>query len=128
MGHFALLENQILLKMRKLSIVLVLLCFPFVMWSQNTIAGRVVDELGLPIYLATVSINGTEESVHTDYEGNFTLSSNKNFHWKITLSSSGYDQESFFVLSGGSTGNLTLKYDEAMRKLLVGAASPGGDP
>ncbi len=114
--------------MRKLCIVLVFLCFPFIMWSQNTIAGKVVDELGLPIYLATVSINGTEESVHTDFDGNFKLSSSKKFHWKITISSTGYNKESFFVLSGGNTGALTLKYDEAMRELLAGTAKSSGEP
>ena len=89
------------------------------MRGQNTIAGKVVDELGLPIYLAVVSINGTEESVHTDIEGNFTLTHSKEFHWKVTISSAGYTKESFFVLGGGNTGPLMLKYNAAMRKLLA---------
>lgn len=114
--------------MRKLSIVLILVCAPFFMRSQNTIAGKVVDELGLPIYLAAVSINGSEDIVNTDFDGNFTLSSAKKFHWKISISSAGYKQESFFVLSGGNTGPLTLHYDEAMLQLLKETSKSKEDP
>ncbi len=114
--------------MRKLSIVLILLCFPFFMRSQNAITGKVVDELGLPVYLAAVSINGSEEVVHTDFDGNFTLESAKGFHWKITITSTGYNTESFFVLSGGKTDELVLKYDKAMQELLNGDADKDKDP
>ncbi len=106
--------------MRKLSIVLLLLCFPFFMRSQNAITGKVVDELGLPVYLASVSINGSDTVVHTDFDGNFTLESTKDFHWKITITSAGYTTESFFVLDGGKTEDLVLKYDIALQELLNG--------
>lgn len=113
--------------MRKLSIVLILLCLPILGQSQKTIAGKVVDELGLPVYRAAVAIIGTSDVVYTDFDGNFTLESEKDFHWKITIQSTGYTTESFFVLSGGSTGNLTLSYDAAMKELLSGEADTKDD-
>jgi len=104
--------------MRNAIFVLVTL-FPVFVMSQNTITGKIVDELGLPIYMASVEIDKTEDIVYTDYEGVFTLSSKKGFHWKINIKSKGYKKESFFVLDGGKTEALILEYDEEMKKMLT---------
>ncbi|WP_298791186.1 carboxypeptidase-like regulatory domain-containing protein [uncultured Allomuricauda sp.] len=106
--------------MRIVTIMLILSFVPYFGHSQNTISGKIVDELGLPVYLATVEINDTEDIAYTDFEGFFSLKSEKGFHWKIEIKSKGYKTESFFVLSGGSTGDIILEYNAEMRKLLEG--------
>ncbi|WP_350293512.1 carboxypeptidase-like regulatory domain-containing protein [uncultured Croceitalea sp.] len=104
--------------MHKLTLVLLLAFFSAFGYSQNTVTGKIVDELGLPIYLASVEIDQTGEVVYTDYDGNFSLTSKKGFHWKINITSTGYKPESFFVLSNGKTESLMLEYNEKMKKLL----------
>lgn len=104
--------------MRIVPIVLILFALPFFGHTQNTISGQVTDELGLPIYLASIGIASTEDIVYTNAEGRFSLTSEKDFHWKINVSSAGYKTESFFVLSGGDTQSLVLEYNEEMKKLL----------
>ena len=106
--------------MRKVTFTLILLSIPLFGFSQNTVTGKIIDELGLPIYLAAVEINSTENQVFTNFDGVFTLESEKDFHWKINISSKGYKTESFFVLSGGSAGEIVLEYNAEMRKLLEG--------
>lgn len=106
--------------MRKVTFTLILSAFPFFGMSQNVVTGKIIDELGLPIYLAAVEINSSEDKVFTDFDGVFSLESDKGFHWKINISSEGYKTESFFVLSGGSTGEIILEYNAEMRKLLEG--------
>ena len=106
--------------MRLLTIVLALALYPFLGSAQNTVTGKVVDELGLPIYLASISLENTDVVAHTDFDGNFSLSSNKDFHWKMDISSSGYETESFFVLDGGHAGEIILRYNAEMRELLIG--------
>lgn len=100
--------------------MLLLTLIPALGLCQNTVTGKIVDELGLPIYLASVEIDQTDKVVYTDYDGNFTLTSKKDFHWKINISSTGYKSESFFVLDGGKTEALVLEYDEEMKKLFEG--------
>ncbi len=100
--------------------MLVLFSFPFLGMSQNVVTGKIIDELGLPIYSATVEINNTKDITYTDFDGAFTLESKKDFHWKIKISSKGYKTEAFFVLSGGSAGEIILEYNEEMKKLLEG--------
>ncbi|RDY60818.1 carboxypeptidase-like regulatory domain-containing protein [Flagellimonas nanhaiensis] len=106
--------------MRIVTIVLILFLFPFFGIGQNTVTGKIIDELGLPIYFATVEIDDTKDIAYTDFDGAFTLESEKDFHWKIKISSKGYKTESFFVLSGGSSGEIVLEYNEEMRKMLEG--------
>jgi len=113
-----------LTEMRILTIVLLLAIAPLFGQAQNTITGKIVDELGLPIYMAAISIDSPKNIVYTDYDGNFTLTSEKDFHWKINISSAGYTTESFFVLSGGSAGEIILPYGNELRELLVSEQSP----
>jgi len=101
--------------------MLILFLLPYSMVSQNSISGIVVDELGLPIYAASIAIQGTETITYTDVDGKFTLTSDKKFHWKINIASKGYQGESFFVLDGGKTEPIVLKYDAQMRQLILGA-------
>ncbi|MEO0572400.1 MAG: carboxypeptidase-like regulatory domain-containing protein [Bacteroidota bacterium] len=109
--------------MRILTIVLIMALAPIFGQAQNTVTGKIVDELGLPIYMAGISLETSEIIVYTDYDGNFTLSSEKDFHWKITISSAGYKPESFFVLDGGNAGEIILQYGDELRELLISEQS-----
>ncbi|MEM0933920.1 MAG: carboxypeptidase-like regulatory domain-containing protein [Bacteroidota bacterium] len=106
--------------MRKGIFTLICCSISFLGFSQNVVTGKIIDELGLPIYLAMVEINSTDIVTYTDFDGVFSLESNRNFHWKINISSKGYKTESFFVLSGGSAGEIILEYNEEMKKILEG--------
>jgi len=106
--------------MHKFTVVLLLAFIPFFGLGQNSISGTIVDELGLPIYRASVEIPQTDAITYTDYDGAFTLRSAKDFHWKIIIKSKGYKSESFFVLKGGKTDVLMLEYDMEIKKLLEG--------
>jgi|GEM_PF-2548618 len=109
--------------MHKLTLVLLLTFIPLFGISQNTVTGKIVDELGLPIYMASVAIEQTDDITYTDSDGTFTLTSKKDFHWKVNIKSKGYKSESFFVLSGGKTESLVLEYNAEMKKLLIGNSS-----
>lgn len=106
--------------MRLITIVLLLSLVPIFGIGQHTISGKIVDELGLPIYLASVQIEQTEDITHTDFDGLFTISSDQKFHWKIIIKSQGYKPETYFVLSGGQTGDIVIEYNDEMRGLLGG--------
>ena len=105
--------------MHKLNTVLLLAYIPFFgLCQNNTVTGNIVDELGLPIYRASIEIDQTKDITYTDYEGAFLLASTKNFHWKVNIKSKGYKSESFFVLSSGKLENLVLEYNAEMQSIL----------
>lgn len=109
--------------MRIVTYMLVLSIVPYFGLGQNKITGKIVDQLGFPVYRASVEINATDDITYTDYDGSFSLNSSKDFHWKIDIKSKGYKPESFFVLNGGNTGDIILEYDTDMKKLLDGNSS-----
>ena len=107
----------------RITILVFIAFFPLVILGQNKVTGKVIDELGLPIYRDSVSIEQTDQITYTNYEGVFTLKSEKDFHWKINIKSKGYKTESFFVLDGGKTEALILEYDLDMKKILTSDSS-----
>nr|WP_299384711.1 hypothetical protein [Allomuricauda sp.] len=109
--------------MRLVTLMLLFGLVPLFGLGQNKIEGKIVDELGFPVYLASVELSGTDIVTHTDYEGFFMLTSEKSFHWKINITSKGYKPESFFVLDGGNAGNIVLEFDAEMKELLQGTSS-----
>ncbi|MBS3738783.1 MAG: carboxypeptidase-like regulatory domain-containing protein, partial [Psychroflexus sp.] len=44
--------------------------------AQNTIRGKVVDESGLPLPSANISIKGTSTGTLTDFDGLFSIEVN----------------------------------------------------
>lgn len=60
--------------MKKLSLVLALVCFSLCMaLAQRTISGSVVDESGEPLIGASILVQGTSTGTVTDIDGNFSL-------------------------------------------------------
>jgi TonB-linked SusC/RagA family outer membrane protein len=51
-----------------------LLLFTYSSFAQQSITGRISDEKGDPVSGATVQVKGTNRTVSTDQQGNFTLS------------------------------------------------------
>ncbi|WP_139063762.1 carboxypeptidase-like regulatory domain-containing protein [Flagellimonas eckloniae] len=109
--------------MRIVTCMFILSIIPYFGIGQNKITGKIVDQLGFPVYRASVELNATDNITYTDYDGSFSLSSTKDFHWKINIKSKGYKPESFFVLNGGNTGNIVLEYNTDINKLLDGSSS-----
>jgi hypothetical protein len=93
-------------------------------FSQNKVTGKVVDELGFPLYKASISIADSEDITYTDFDGKFTLESAKKFHWKVLIESQGFEPETFFVLDGGSMETLHLRFDLDLGELIADEEKP----
>ncbi|MEN1783640.1 MAG: carboxypeptidase-like regulatory domain-containing protein [Bacteroidota bacterium] len=91
---------------------------PYLGQAQHRVTGKIVDELGLPIYLAAITMEGYESPIYTNYDGEFEVQSDQNFHWKLTVSHEGYKPASLFVLSGGHAGEIVMEYNAAMNAIL----------
>lgn len=104
--------------MRVLTTLLISLCIPCLTYAQHTVYGKIIDELGLPVYRVAVEIPETKEVVFTDMEGLFSITSGKNFHWKLNINCTGYKSELFFVLDGGKARNIMLEYDVDLNAIL----------
>ncbi|MCR5561551.1 MAG: TonB-dependent receptor [Bacteroidales bacterium] len=83
----------------------VLLCtfFPTVVNAQNcSVSGRVVDDSGVPLELAIISLNGTIHAV-SDKNGNYSLHNLKPAEYSWTASFVGFDEASGKIVVNGNT-------------------------
>ena len=53
--------------------LLALLMLPFIAFSQQTLSGNVKDSEGIPLPGATVIVEGTNNAVTADFDGNFSI-------------------------------------------------------
>lgn len=82
--------------MKQLSILALCLC-PILIFSQQNIAGRVVNaNTGEAVELATVYINGTTKGAYTDEKGEFELK-NITFPAEMVVSHLSYENATFFL-------------------------------
>lgn len=97
-------------------VVVVLSCFSCL--AQHQVTGIIVDELGLPVNKAKITMEDSSTEIFTDYQGVFSITSESDFYWKIKISCEGFLTETYYVLDGGNAGNITLAYDIDINSLL----------
>ncbi|HLS30997.1 MAG TPA: TonB-dependent receptor [Flavobacteriaceae bacterium] len=64
--------------MKQVSVLLLMLLTANLIFSQNDIEGSVVDNAALPLPGADVYIKGTDTGTETDFDGNFSLNTDRN--------------------------------------------------
>ncbi len=89
--------------MKKLYYSILLLAFANVLIGQNTITGTIsgTDD-GEPLIGANVLVAGTSDGAIADFDGTFTLSTNKSFPLDIVVSFVGYKTKTITVSNGNA--------------------------
>lgn len=77
--------------------------------GQTKISGTVVDETGEPLPGASVVVKGTTKGTATDFDGNFTLNTDKKTG-TVIVSFVGYANKSV-AFTGGNLGKIQLEVD-----------------
>ena len=76
-------------------------------FAQNNVSGLVIDaNENSPLPGVNVILNGTTTGVQTDFDGKFTLISDKEFPWEISFSYVGYN--TVVQTANSSTSNLRI--------------------
>ena len=73
---------------KTLFLALVMTCALPVQAQEQTVTGKVIDDLGEPVIGATITVAGTKNATVTDLDGNYKIAVPKN--GKITISYIGY--------------------------------------
>ncbi|SFI54442.1 TonB-dependent receptor [Olleya namhaensis] len=102
---------------------IVLLCFCGIAFSQSTITGTVLDDVSQqPIPSANVVIVGTSVGTATDFDGNFTLSTDKNPPFTIQVSSVGFTAKDIEVTSKKQVINVILNEGTSLDEVVISAS------
>ncbi|MDB9902030.1 SusC/RagA family TonB-linked outer membrane protein [Flavobacteriaceae bacterium] len=100
-----------------LSSFLLLFVFGFSVQAQS-ISGTVTDDNGVPLPGATVLVEGTQNGVSTDFDGNYSISASNGD--TLVFSFVGYSNQSV-VVGSSATVNVSLQPDNALSEVVVTA-------
>jgi TonB-linked SusC/RagA family outer membrane protein len=100
-----------------LSSFLLLFAFGFSVQAQS-ISGTVSDESGVPLPGATVLVEGTQNGVSTDFDGNYSIDASSGD--TLVFSFVGYTSQSV-VVGSSATVNVSLQPDNALSEVVVTA-------
>ncbi|GGD18366.1 carboxypeptidase-like regulatory domain-containing protein [Flavobacterium orientale] len=94
-----------------------------VSFAQSTISGSVVDATNQPIPGASIKIVGEAIGTVTDFDGNFTLSTQKNPPYVIEISSIGFASQKVNITSSSQKVAAQLSEEETRLNEIVVSAS-----
>ena len=103
--------------LRFLSSFLLVFAFGFSVQAQS-ISGTVSDENGVPLPGATVLVEGTQNGVSTDFDGNYSINASSGD--TLVFSFVGYASQSV-VVGSSATVNVSLQPDNALSEVVVTA-------
>ncbi|OAB80036.1 TonB-dependent receptor [Cochleicola gelatinilyticus] len=91
-------------------------------WAQTTLSGTVTDASQEPILGANVVIKGTAVGTATDYDGNFTLSTDAVLPFIVEITSIGYQPVTQEITSEGERISVALQEGDALDEIIVSAS------
>ena len=106
--------------MKNVYLLLISLMTTFYGFSQKTINGTVSDDQG-PLPGATIIIQGSSTGVTTDFDGNYSITSDMDTPFSIEASSVGFKAMSAEV-SSSSTVDFVLEDNTALDEVVVSAS------
>ena len=100
--------------MKKL-LTLIAVFASFTMWAQTQVSGTVTDAEGQPLPGANIVLDGTTGAV-SDFDGNFSLSTDQQPPFTLTVSSVGFESTTVDVTSPSES--LTIQLSEGVHNLM----------
>lgn len=89
--------------------------------AQQTLSGTVADESGMPLANANIVVEGTKDGVVTDFDGNFTLTTDREFPIKLLISYVGFETQTLTVENAGAI-QVSLKEGNIFDEVIVSAS------
>ncbi|SDB63801.1 TonB-dependent Receptor Plug Domain [Flavobacteriaceae bacterium MAR_2010_188] len=103
-----------------LKFVLLLSCaFTF---AQTTVTGKVTDDKGLPLPGANVIVVGTTTGAISDYDGNYSITTNQNPPFSLQVSSIGFESVTKEITSSNLVMDFSLVEGTELDEVVISAS------
>ena len=93
-----------------------------VVFAQSTITGTVVDENNEPIPGVNIVIQGTSEGTNSDFDGNFTITTNQTVPLNIKVSSVGFSSMVIEIANADQAVNVSLASGTKLDEIIISAS------
>ena len=101
---------------------LLMLFFCVASFSQTTVRGKVTDNTGQPLPGANIIIEGTTVGTSSDFDGNYTLSTDQNPPFKIVISYTGFETQTLEITSSNQTVNVQMAEGNELDEVVISAS------
>ncbi|MCC1485296.1 TonB-dependent receptor [Winogradskyella immobilis] len=101
---------------------LFIMLFCVLSFAQTTVKGKVIDDKGLPLPSANIIIAGSATGTTSDFEGNYTLTTDLNPPFTIKISYTGFETKTEQVTSNNQTINVTLIEGNELDEVVISAS------
>ena len=108
--------------MKKFLLTSFLAILPFIGWSQKTVTGKIIDEMGLPLPGATIIEQGTQNGVSADFDGIYSIEISNNS--TLEFSFIGYGVKKIDVGSLSEI-NISLEPDNFLDEIIMTGVAIG---
>lgn len=107
-------------RLRSIFSVLVFASFAFTIQAQQTISGKVLDNLSQePLYGATIMVVGTSNGVISDQDGNFRLFPKTPFPLTIQISYLGYEKKKLTLDAPKNDLVISLDFGKSLNEVVI---------
>lgn len=91
-------------------------------FSQSTIKGKITDESGLPLPGANIVVVGTSSGAVSDFDGNYTLTTDSNPPFSIRFTYTGFKVQTIEVTSNNQTIDVTMVEGNQLDEVVISAS------
>lgn len=91
-------------------------------FAQTTVKGKVTDNTGQPLPGANIIIEGTTTGTSSDFDGNYTLTTDQAPPFKIVVTYTGFENQTLDVTSNNQTINISLIEGNALDEVVISAS------
>ncbi|MHB0753854.1 TonB-dependent receptor [Polaribacter sp. M15] len=106
----------------KIILKTLILLFSTALLAQTTIKGKITDESGLSLPGANVIIVGTTNGVATDFDGNYTLTTEQIPPFTIRISYTGFQDQTIEITKSNQNINIILIEGNALDEVIISAS------
>jgi outer membrane receptor protein involved in Fe transport len=103
-----------------LNLIALLLCVAT--YAQTTVKGKITDESGLPLPGANIVVVGTTTGTVSDFDGNYTISTELEPPFSIRISYTGFQIQTVDVTSNNQTIDVTLREGNELDEVVISAS------
>ncbi len=105
------------------TITLVMMLFLSVVTvAQTTISGKVLDDYDEPVPGVSISVKGTSDGTISDFDGNFSITTNAEYPMTLESKSIGYDNVTTVVNSGTTEVTIVMAEITFLDELVIAAS------
>lgn len=106
----------------KTTFKLFVMLFSVISFAQTTVKGTVTDNTGQPLPGANIIIEGTTTGTSTDFDGKYTITTDKVPPFKIVVTYTGFEDQTIEVTSNNQTIDVGMVEGNELDEVVISAS------